>query len=238
MFIFIIEIVLHRIIKIKKTMKKVQVLLGVAILAAAFTSCKSEEEKMAEKSFDRYEKYIDSVNNVTETEALNNWQAIEAGYNDRMNEVDMAIANMSDQTKAQERLENAKVKYTEYKIKVEASAPKPIDRRVVIRNTYFGDGTMAGESLDFSWVNKDNILKVYQDFYDNFDRNKDSYSREDFDELKALYEALDSRKNTVEKEGLSSEDNRKIASIKFKFGPKFKWERMGAKAEENADAKE
>ena len=219
-------------------MKKVQLLLGVAILAASFTSCKSEDEKMAEQSFDRYEKYVDSVNNVAEAEALANWQAIEAGYESRMSEADMALANMKDQANAQDRLEKTKTKYTEFKMKVEASAPKPVDRKTVIRNSYFGDGIMAGDSMDFSWVNKDNILKVYNDFYNEFDKNKDSYSREDFDELKALYEALDSRKNTVEKEGLSSEDNRKIAEIKFKFGPKFKWERMGAKAEENADAKE
>ncbi len=219
-------------------MKKVQLLLGVAIMAVSFTSCKSEEEKMAEQSFDRYEKYVDSVNNVAEAEALANWQAIEAGYNDRMSEADMAIVNMKDQTNAQDRIEKAKVKYSEFKMKVEASAPKPVDRKTVIRNSYFGDGIMSGDSMDFSWVNKDNILKVYNDFYNEFEKNKDSYSREDFDEIKALYEALDSRKNTVEKEGLSSKDNRKIAEIKFKFGPKFKWERMGAKAEENAEAKE
>ncbi len=41
----------------------------------------------------------------------------------------------------------------------------------------------------------------------------------------------------MEKEGLSAKDKAKIAEIKFKFAPKFKWERMGAKAEENADAK-
>ncbi len=220
-------------------MKKVQLLLGVAIIAASFTSCKSEEEEMAEKSFDRYERYVDSVYVVTDADALTNWQAIEAGYEQRMNEADMAIANMKDRAEAEARIAKAKLKYNEYKVKVEASAPKPVvvDRKVVLRNSYFGDGIMAGDSMDFSWVNKDNILKVYNDFYNEFDKNKDSYSREDFDELKALYEALDSRKNTVEKEGLSSHDNLKIAEIKFKFGPKFKWNRMGAKAEENADAK-
>lgn len=219
-------------------MKKVQVLLGVAILAASFTSCKNEEQEMAEKSFDRYEKYVDSVQTVAEADALANWQAIEAGYNDRMNEADMAIANMKDRNEAEVRIEKSKLKYTEFKTKVEASAPKPVtDRRVIIRNSYFGNGIMAADSKDFSWVNKDNILKVYNDFNNEFDKNKESYSREDFDEIKALYEALDSRKNTVEKEGLSSADNAKIAEIKFKFGPKFKWERMGAKAEENAEAK-
>jgi hypothetical protein len=219
-------------------MKKVQLFVGVAVLAVSFTSCKSEEEKMAEQSFDRYEKYVDSVNNVNEAEALTNWQAIEAGYNDRMSDADMAIANMNDQTAAQDRLEKTKTKYTEYKSKVEASAPKPVDRKTEIRSAFFGGSMAAGADMDMSWVNKDNILKVYNDFNNEFEKNKDNYSREDFDEIKALYEALDTRKNTVENEGLSAADNRKIAELKFKFGPKFKWERMGAKANENSEAKE
>jgi hypothetical protein len=52
-----------------------------------------------------------------------------------------------------------------------------------------------------------------------------------------LYEALDSRKNTVEKEGLTAEDNRKIAGLKIKFAPMYTVNRMGAKAEENKEAK-
>lgn len=221
-------------------MKKVQLLLGVAILAATFTSCKNEEQEMAEKSFDRYEKYVDSVKTVTEAEALANWKAIEAGYENRMSEADMALVNMKDKTMAQERLDKAKINYTEFKTKVEASAPKPVvvvDRKTELRKAYFGNSMKAGDDMDFTWVNKDNILTAYNDFYNEFLKSKDTYSREDFDEVKALYEALDSRKNTVEKEGLTSHDNLKIAEIKFKFAPKFKWERMGAKAEENADAK-
>ncbi len=95
-----------------------------------------------------------------------------------------------------------------------------------------------GNDINYDWVNKDNILRVYNDFYNEFDKNKDNYTREDYDEIKALYEALDARKNTVEKEGLSSSDNRKIAELKFKFGPKFKWNRSGAKSDENRDAKD
>lgn len=221
-------------------MKKVQLFVGVAILAVTFTSCKNEEQEMAEKSFDRYEKYVDSVKTVTEVEALANWKAIETGYENRMSEADMALVNMKDKTMAQERLEKAKMDYTEFKTKVEASAPKPVvvvDRRTELRKAYFGNSMIAGDDMDFTWVNKDNILTAYNDFYNEFLKSKDTYSREDFDEVKALYEALDSRKNTVEKEGLTSHDNGKIAEIKFKFAPKFKWERMGAKAEENADAK-
>jgi hypothetical protein len=67
--------------------------------------------------------------------------------------------------------------------------------------------------------------------------NKDNYTREDWDEVKLMYEALDSRKNTVEKEGLSSKDNLKIAGLKIKFAAMAKVNRVGAKGDEMAEAK-
>ncbi len=226
-------------------MKKFSLFAGATIIALGFSSCKDENEKVAEKSFDSYEKYVDSVSNVTVDEAKTNWQAIEADYNAKTAEAEAALANMKDQTAAQERLDKSKAKYAELKAKLEAEAAKaaPVPAtgatggKQVLRDAYFGAGKI-GEDMNFSWVNKDNIVDVYQNFYDTFDKNKDSYSREDFDEIKAMYEALDAHKNTVEKEGLTGENNRKIAAIKLKFAPKFKWERIGAKAEENEKAKE
>lgn len=91
--------------------------------------------------------------------------------------------------------------------------------------------------MKFEWVNKDNILAVYDQFVTTVQKNKDTYSREDWDEIKLLNEALDSRKNTVEKQGLTSKDNMKIAGLKLKFAPMYTVNRMGAKSEENANAK-
>ena len=93
------------------------------------------------------------------------------------------------------------------------------------------------DDMKFEWVNKDNILAVYDQFVTTVQKNKDTYSREDWDEIKLLYEALDSRKNTVEKQGLTSKDNMKIAGLKLKFAPMYTVNRMGAKSEENANAK-
>jgi len=229
-------------------MKKLSLFAGAAVIALGFSSCKDENEKVAEKSFDSYEKYVDSVSNVTVDEAKTNWQAIEADYNARTAEAEAALANMKDQAAAQERLDKSKAKYAELKAKLDAEAaamaPAPAagtavapSNKQVLRDAYFGAGKI-GEDMSFAWVNKDNIVSVYQNFYDTFDKNKDSYSREDFDEIKAMYEALDAHKNTVEKEGLTGENNRKIAAIKLKFAPKFKWERIGAKADENEKAKQ
>ena len=223
-------------------MRKTNLFLGAAVIAMGFTSCKSESEKQAETTFDSYERYVDSVTTVSSDEVKTNWQSIEASYNERTAEAEAALQSMKDQAAAEERLAKAKARYAELKAKMDAEAAAEVvvitpDRKAELRSSFFRSGKM-GEDMNFDWVNKDNILTVYNDFYNEFDKNKDNYSREDFDEIKTMYEALDSRKNTVENEGLSSSDNAKIAELKFKFGPKFKWNRMGAKADENQEAKE
>lgn len=227
-------------------MKKINLILGSALIAVTLVSCKSESEQQAEKTVGAYEKYVDSVTNVAVADAKANWESIEVAYNQKTAEAEAALAELKDKAAAEARLEKSKAKYADLKSKLEAeaqaakeaqAASTPPNKKQLLRDAYFGAGKI-GEDMNFSWVNKDNILKVYNDFYNEFDKNKDTYSREDFDEIKAMYEALDAHKNTVEKEGLTSKDNRKIAELKFKFAPKFKWERMGAKAEENQKAKE
>ncbi|TDE30269.1 hypothetical protein E0I61_04560 [Flavobacterium ranwuense] len=225
-------------------MESKKLLLGVAVIALGFTSCKDEKAEQAEKSVDSYVMYVDSVGNVAAEDARGNWQGIEATYELKSGEAEAAIANMKDNAAAQERLDASRAKYEALKAKYEAEkvAEQPttdvtISSKQQLRNALFGQGKI-GDDMNFSWVNKDNIHSVYQQFIHTAENNKDSYTREDWDEIKLMYEALDSRKNTVEKEGLSSEDNRKIAALKFKFAPMLKVNRMGAKSGEMKRAKE
>jgi len=224
-------------------MKSRKLLLGIALIALGFTSCKNEKEAQAEKTVDTYVVYVDSLGNVAAADAKTNWEAIDAAYHLRMNDAEAALLNLKESVKAQERIDASKAKYEELKAKVEAEmaaekqAVAAANPKQQLRNALFGEGKV-GDDMDFSWVNKDNIHGVYQLFIHTAENNKDSYSREDWDEIKLMYEALDSRKNTVEKEGLSSDDNKKIAALKFKFAPMLKVNRMGAKSAEMKEAKE
>ena len=226
-------------------MKNTKLALGLAVITIGFTSCKDEKAELAEKKVDTYVMYVDSLGNVTAEDAQSNWEGIEAAYLIRSGEAEAAIANMKDNAEAQERLDASRAKYEALRAKYEAqkaeaevaaaaAAPNPKQQ---LRNTLFGEGKM-GEDMNFSWVNAANIHNVYQQFVHTAEDNKDRYSREDWDEIKVMYEALDSRKNTVEKEGLTAEDNRKIAGLKAKFGPMYTLNRMGAKSGEMKRAKE
>jgi hypothetical protein len=65
-------------------------------------------------------------------------------------------------------------------------------------------------------LGKQRYIGIYQNFV-TVDNNKDAYSREDWDEVKLMYEALDSRKIQLKRS--FQETTEKIAGLKLKFAP-------------------
>lgn len=218
-------------------MKNIKIATGIAVLVLGLTSCKDEKQEKAQKTVENYVVYVDSVKNVAAADLKDNWQSVEAEYERRTQEAQAALADIKDNAAATEKVNASKTKYEEFKKELTAQfAPPASSSKQQLRDALFGAGKI-GDDMNFSWVNAQNIHSVYQQFVHTVENNKDNYSREDWDEIKLMYEALDSRKNTVEKEGLSSEDNRKIAGLKVKFAPMYTVNRMGAKSEENKEAK-
>ncbi len=220
-------------------MKTRNLFFGVTLIALGFASCKDEKEVKAEKAVDNYVVYVDSIEKISMEDAQNNWEEIDAAYQLRVSEAEANLAYFKDSIKAQERIIASKGKYEVIRTKtlVKTVVTPVITSKQRLRNALFGEGKI-GDDMSFAWVSAANIHDVYQTFIHTAEDNKNSYSREDWDEIKLMYEALDSRKNTVEKEGLTKEDNRKIAALKFKFAPMLKVNRIGAKSEEMSEAKQ
>ncbi|MDI6050812.1 hypothetical protein QLS31_13335, partial [Flavobacterium sp. XS2P24] len=84
-------------------MKSTKMVLGIAVIALGFTSCKDEKAEQAEKTVDTYVMYVDSLGNVASEDAKANWQGIEATYQLRSGDAQAALANMKDNAEAQER---------------------------------------------------------------------------------------------------------------------------------------
>jgi hypothetical protein len=219
-------------------MKSTNLVLGMAVIALGFTSCKDEKTEEANKTVDSYVVYVDSLENVAPEDAKANWSSIEATYEVRSSQAETALSDLKGSEDAKAKVEASKTKYAalQARIQAEMQAAAPSSKQLM-RNSLFGEGKIS-EDMNFDWVNKDNIHNVYQQFVHTVEDNKDAYSREDWDEVKLMYEALDSRKNTVEKEGLTSDDNKKIAGLKLKFAPMYTLNRMGAKTDEMQKAKQ
>lgn len=225
-------------------MKKGIVKFGLfSMVLLGLVSCKNDEKDLADKRISELESYVDSLKTVAAADMESNWDQIAADFDRKSTEANAALINLDEETRnaSQQKIDAARSSYDGFKVTLETKAAETTavasNPNQMLRDRFFGAGKV-GEDMNFSWVNKDNILSVYDAFFQSYKDNKENFTREDYDEVKLMYEALDSRKNTVEKEGLSSEDNGKIASIKFKFGPMFKMNRIGAKSRETAEAKE
>jgi hypothetical protein len=223
-------------------MKAKKIVLGLTLLSLSLTSCKNEKEEVAKDKVDAYVAYVDSLEHIPLIDASDNWKTIEASYQMKISEVEAALMDVKKNQMTEDKITDGKVRYETLKTKVEienekAAASKAVNWKNGLRDRLFGIGRI-GDDMNFDWVNAGNIHSVYQQFVHTVEKNKDSYTREDWDEIKLLYEALDSRKNTVEKEGLSSSDNAKIAGLKVKFSTMYTIKRMSAKAKENTESKE
>ncbi|CAM4095020.1 MULTISPECIES: hypothetical protein [Flavobacterium] len=219
-------------------MKNLKRTLGVLAIAVSLTACTDGKNKQAEKDVTMYVNYVDSVSNIQMDKAAAEWDKIQSDYDRLKMNAENALTGEAENKDLRESIDNTTVIYEEYKIKVVTEKEK-IDKenaKEIMRKTLLGD-EYDGTDITFNWVNKDNILNVYNNFVTTVETNKDAYSREDWDEIKLIYEALDTRKNTVEKEGLSTADNLKIAVLKTKFAPMYTLNRIGTKSEENEEAK-
>ena len=225
-------------------MKKTKLLIAAAIVSIGFTACDNASKEA--KSTEVLSVYVDSVENLTPVYTTESWTMIDNGYQERALKAEADYANLSAEEKAKAdaskaRYEALKAKYelnmkqAEAAAKTEAANAAPNFRRV-LRDRLFGEGKI-GDDMQFAFVTADNIRGIYQNFVDVVADNRDSYTREDWDEINVLYEALDTRKNVIEKD-LKSADNMKIAGLKIKFASIAATNRGGKKVKENAESKQ
>jgi hypothetical protein len=215
------------------------VLVAATTVVIGYNACNSPV-KEAQQDAENLTTYVDSVDKLTPVYTASYWTDLDNGYQARLSRAESAMAELEAADKA--KLEASKAKYEalratyEANIKQAEAAASTPDFRQVLRNQLFGEG-VVGNDMTFAFANADNLLSIYRNFVNTVDANKNTYSREDWDEIKVLYEALDTRKNTVEKD-LPKGDNNKIAGLKIKFSSIKATHRGGTKGEENQAAKD
>lgn len=223
-------------------MRKLKFMTVILFLIFAISACRNTENEQRYASVDAYEAYVDSISNVGMRDLDNQWDDIESTIQDRRDKAEAEMQSISDddeiKARYQQKIYATSVRYDDFRDRVlsERERNQSNTNNASLRKSLFENVTV-GNDRNFDWVNKDNIHDVYDHFVTTVSNNKDDYTREEWDEIKMLYESLDSRKNTVENEGLSAEDNRKIAALKVKFAPMYQMNRLEAKNEENKESK-
>ena len=222
-------------------MRKIYLVLSTAIVVGSFSACKNAANEDAVQNATNLNQYVDSVVALKPVYTQENFTKIDNAYQEMAMESEKTINQLAaaDKAKAEASKEQyaalkakyvAKIKELEDANAVTASS----DYRQILRSSLFGEGKI-GSDMKFDYVTTANILSVYDKFVNKIADNRNNYTREDWDEIIVLYEALDSRKNEVEP--LAARDNRKIAGLKFRFTTLKATHRDRAKSKENAAAK-
>ena len=218
-------------------------MIAAAIVSIGFTACNNANDA-AGKDAEILNMYVDSVQGLTPVYTVESWTVIDNGYQERAIAAEKNYAALSAEGKAKAdaskaKYEALKAKY-EFNIKENEATAKIVGTspnfRTVLRDRLFGEGKV-GDDMKFMYANGDNIHDIYKNFVNTVADNKNNYTREDWDEIKVLYEALDTRKNVVEKD-LSTADNLKIAALKIRFVTILDTHRAGSKVKENTEAKQ
>jgi hypothetical protein len=246
-------------------MKKTNASILAVIVIVSFAACKNKAKETAKQNTTNLQVYVDSLKNITPNYTTGYWTSLDEGYQQRallaektiadLEEKDIATfdstkaayamlkSNYEAKLKAQEISGANKLNETEAQLKDEknknnttptAPTTSP-DYRQVLRNRLFGEGRI-GADMKFEFATANNILGIYDNFVNGVADNKNNYTREDWDEIKVLYEALDNRKNAIEKD-LTSKDNMKIAGLKIRFASIKATQRTSSKIDENNASK-
>jgi hypothetical protein len=213
-------------------MKSKQYLVMIGIAASSLVACENNSAKDEQIAAD-IENYVDSVSSNVSSYSKETWDDISASYAAKKAELKAEGRELSAEVK--EELDEAEQKFVALRTKFESNI-KATESRQTMRDELFGAGKV-GNDMSFAWVTAANAKDVYVNFVNTVEKNKDRYSREDWDEIKVLYEALDNRKNEIEKD-LPGADNREIAKQKIKFVGIKAANRLTAKVEENTDSKQ
>ena len=211
--------------------KYTKLILRIIFATLSLVSCKNEERENAEVAVEDYTKYVDSISKIATSKALANWESIQADLDKAKAKAEISVKKVSNKKALQSSLDKGSIQYDKYRNSILAEKQKREAKKKQIQIALLGKS--IPKEMKFEWVNKDNIHDVYKKFVTTVQKNKDTYTVEDWDEVKLLYEALDSRKNKVEENGLTKSDNTKIALLKIKFGPMYTFNRLGAKSEED-----
>lgn len=158
-------------------------------------SCKNNEKELADKRIGELEVYVDSLKTVAVADMESNWDQIASDFDRKSSEANLALTNLDEETRntSQQKIDAARSSYDGFKVTVETKVAETkmiaTNPNQMLRDCFFGAGKI-GEDMNFSWVNKNNILNVYDAFFQSYKDNKENFTREDYDEIKLMYEAF------------------------------------------------
>ncbi len=202
------------------------VLTAIAVIAFSSVSC-GDNGRKNDDDVESFKVFVTDLKAKSEEEVKENWEVIEKEYNEKVTAIDQKTEELEDEIKKE--YEQLKKDYEELKTKY-STQMKEEDYDGNLQKLYEALLTNEGD-MDLSGVTASNIAAVYSSFVVIVDAQMDEYTREDWDEIEILWEALNKRKDEME-DKLSNEQKMKISEDKVKYATLNALYKLPGKSEE------
>lgn len=213
-------------------------LLGFFASSLFFTAC--ENNKTTDADDDNYNKFVTRIEGERDKWDTDTayWVNVDKEYETMRSEMD-AEYEKADEARRKE-IDDIRTRYDKVKGEYMTSREqkmgeaKRMTRSNELRTQIWG----AEATADLSNVNGTNIRSYYEKLVANVKANKESYTPDDWDAVKAWYEKLDAMKNQFEGKDLSTKDNLAIAKLKVEYDAIAKTQRIDSKIEQKIEEQE
>lgn len=198
-----------------------------AIGSLSMISCEDPNESRAENEFNEYRDYVEAESGAFDNsddwewdEYDNNWREYDSAYQEHATGVEENLEYLSEENKAeydrmQGEYENRRSMYEQRS----AEEDNNIDENSISGRMYVAVDIVDPnpDNVEFSKVTAENLRETYKNFVDYIESNKGEMTDEDWENAEIIWEALNLRKNEVEKD-IPTEDNVAIGTLKVEYG--------------------
>ncbi len=207
--------------------------LGFFATSLFFTACGDNNRTDNTDNYNNFVTRIEGERDKWDTDTAY-WTNVDREYEPMRAEMDASYDKMDEA--GRKKIDDIRTRYDrvkgdymtarEQKMTVNREASQ-----TALRTKIFG----AEATADLSNVNGKNIRSYYEKLVNNVKANRESYTPDDWDAVKAWYEKLDAMKNQFEGKDLSSKDNLAIAKLKVEYAAIAKTARVDSKIEQKVE---
>lgn len=198
-------------------MKNLILLLLFSLITVG--SCQDRSTEKVNQYVSLYTNYVDSIIKLPIKDAAHNWVKIQDRYQKLKINLDGALQDIENKKRIKKRIDTFSSLFKDYRIEVLVESDKLNleSAKILLARSLFGK-QYKNKRQSFNWVNNKNIATVYDTFYENVKLNESNYLKQDWDEIKLLHMALESRRKTIEELYTVTIDSKNtIKEVNMKF---------------------
>lgn len=180
-----------------------------------FPGCSDQNKEKTQRSLAEFDTYVKEHKEAVDKYSEQKWEDLEREYNEKKMQLDKETAKMDKEMKR--NYANAEAEWQAFKNDLTAKQKAKLQEK----QSEQLKRSFAPESVqpDMSNISGKNIVLVYQQFFNTVEKNKDTYTKEEWTIANDYWKILNSiRERLDDKKEISKKDDHRITEIRIKYG--------------------